>query len=67
MQLNAPWLKPAIWGAVVGSVATMIVGFSWEAMYLRTRSSHASGREMSRWSASICSSSAKLSCWGAFS
>jgi hypothetical protein len=29
MQLNAPWLKPAIWGAIVGSVATMIIGFSW--------------------------------------
>ena len=29
MQLNAPWLKPAVWGAVVGSVVTMIVGFSW--------------------------------------
>jgi aminoglycoside phosphotransferase (APT) family kinase protein len=29
MQLNAPWLKPAVWGAIVGSVITMIVGFSW--------------------------------------
>lgn len=23
------WLKPGIWGAVVGSILTMIVGFSW--------------------------------------
>jgi hypothetical protein len=23
------WLKPACWGAVVGAVAIMIVGFSW--------------------------------------
>ena len=29
MQLQAPWLKPAVWGVVVGAVATMIVGFSW--------------------------------------
>ena len=29
MQLQAPWLKPALWGVVGGSVATMIVGFSW--------------------------------------
>lgn len=29
MQLQAPWLKPAIWGVVVGSVATMIIGFNW--------------------------------------
>lgn len=29
MQLHAPWLKPAVWGLIVGSVSTMIVGFSW--------------------------------------
>jgi hypothetical protein len=29
MQLNVPWLKPAVWGVVVGAVATMIAGFSW--------------------------------------
>jgi hypothetical protein len=29
MQLQAPWLKPAVWGAVVGGIATMIIGFSW--------------------------------------
>jgi hypothetical protein len=23
------WLKPAFWGAVIGAVAIMIVGFSW--------------------------------------
>jgi hypothetical protein len=28
MQLPA-WTKPAVWGAVVGGVATMIVGFSY--------------------------------------
>jgi hypothetical protein len=28
MQLNAPWLRPAVWGAIIGSVTTMIVGFS---------------------------------------
>ena|ERR1700675_1564538 len=26
---RSSWLKPAIWGVVLGSVATMIVGFSW--------------------------------------
>jgi hypothetical protein len=29
MQLNVPWLKPAVWGAVIGAVVMMIVGFSW--------------------------------------
>jgi hypothetical protein len=29
MQRNVPWLKPALWGVVLGSAATMIVGFSW--------------------------------------
>jgi hypothetical protein len=28
MQVRA-WLKPGIWGAVVGSILTMIVGFGW--------------------------------------
>jgi hypothetical protein len=29
MQLQVPWLKPAVWGVVVGAVGTMIIGFSW--------------------------------------
>lgn len=29
MQLHVPWLKPAVWGVVVGAVGTMIVGFTW--------------------------------------
>jgi hypothetical protein len=29
MQLQVPWLKQAVWGVIVGSVGTMIVGFSW--------------------------------------
>ncbi len=29
MTLQAPWLKPAVWGAIIGGVVTMIVGFSW--------------------------------------
>jgi creatinine amidohydrolase/Fe(II)-dependent formamide hydrolase-like protein len=29
MPLQVPWLKPAVWGVVIGAVATMIVGFSW--------------------------------------
>jgi hypothetical protein len=29
MQTKAPWLKPGIWGAVLGSITTMIVGFAW--------------------------------------
>ena len=29
MQVKLPWLKPALWGAVIGSVATMILGFGW--------------------------------------
>lgn len=29
MQLNVPWLKPGIWGVVIGVIGTMIVGFNW--------------------------------------
>jgi hypothetical protein len=29
MKLHLPWFKPAAWGAVVGAVVTMFVGFSW--------------------------------------
>jgi hypothetical protein len=29
MQVQRAWLKPGVWGAVIGSILTMIVGFSW--------------------------------------
>jgi len=29
MQVQGAWLKPGVWGAVIGSILTMIVGFSW--------------------------------------
>jgi hypothetical protein len=29
MQMRQAWLKPGIWGAVIGCIVTMIVGFSW--------------------------------------
>ncbi len=29
MQVQRAWMKPGIWGAIIGSVLTMIVGFSW--------------------------------------
>jgi hypothetical protein len=29
MKLQAPWLKPGIWGVVIGVIGTMIVGFNW--------------------------------------
>lgn len=29
MQLQYGWVKPGIWGAVIGSILTMVVGFSW--------------------------------------
>jgi hypothetical protein len=29
MQLQVPWLKQTVWGVIVGSVGTMIIGFSW--------------------------------------
>jgi hypothetical protein len=30
----APWLKPGIYGAIVGGIATMIVGFNFAGWYL---------------------------------
>ena len=29
MPVHVPWLKPTVWGAILGAVATMIIGFSW--------------------------------------
>jgi dienelactone hydrolase len=29
MQVLRAWFKPGVWGVVVGSILTMIVGFSW--------------------------------------
>ncbi|PYM94044.1 MAG: hypothetical protein DME04_08995 [Candidatus Rokuibacteriota bacterium] len=29
MTVQAPWIKPAVWGAIGGGVATVIIGFSW--------------------------------------
>ena len=29
MQVQYGWLKSGIWGAVIGSILTMIVGFNW--------------------------------------
>ncbi len=29
MMVQPVWLKPGIWGAVVGAVLTMILGFGW--------------------------------------
>src|SRR5690349_24602383 len=29
MMVKPVWLKPGIWGAVVGGVVTMILGFGW--------------------------------------
>ena len=29
MKLQVPWFRPAAWGAVIGSIATMFVGFAW--------------------------------------
>jgi len=29
MQVQHAWIKPGVWGAVIGSILTMIVGFSW--------------------------------------
>jgi len=29
MQVQQAWIKPGVWGAVIGSILTMIVGFNW--------------------------------------
>jgi hypothetical protein len=29
MSTKLPWLKAAVWGAVVGVIGTMVIGFTW--------------------------------------
>ena len=29
MTMNVPWLKPALWGAVLGAAVITIAGFTW--------------------------------------
>jgi dienelactone hydrolase len=29
MQVQRAWMKPGVWGAIIGSILTMIVGFNW--------------------------------------
>lgn len=29
MQVEHGWIKPGIWGVVIGSILTMVVGFNW--------------------------------------
>lgn len=29
MQVRYGWIKPGVWGAIIGSFLTMIVGFNW--------------------------------------
>ncbi|HTO11489.1 MAG TPA: hypothetical protein VMQ51_07945 [Candidatus Binatia bacterium] len=36
MQIQVPWLKPMLWGAVLGAVVTMIGGFGWMGWTLGT-------------------------------
>jgi hypothetical protein len=37
MEMQTPtWLKPAIMGAIVGGIATMLVGFNYGGWYLRS-------------------------------
>ena len=50
MQTQRAWLKPGIWGAVIGSILTMIVGFSWGGW---TTSSTANQLAMSRADAAV--------------
>ena len=38
------WIKPAVWGAVVGAVGVMIVGFSWMGWNPRPHHHEISGR-----------------------
>ncbi len=50
MQVQRAWLKPGVWGAVIGSILTMIVGFSWGGW---TTSSSANQLAMSRADAAV--------------
>ena len=50
MQVQVAWLKPTVWGAVIGSILTMIVGFSWGGW---TTSSTASQMAMTKADAAV--------------
>ena len=34
------WIKPGVWGAVIGAVALMIIGFSWWGWTLSSTAEH---------------------------
>ena len=34
------WVKPGVWGAVIGAVAMMIIGFSWWGWTLSSTAEH---------------------------
>ena len=52
MQIQRAWMKPGIWGAVIGSILTMIVGFTWGGW---TTSTTANQLAMSRAEAAVTS------------
>ena len=41
MQVQHAWIKPGVWGAVVGGILTMIVGFNWGGWTTSSTANHA--------------------------
>ena len=35
-----PWIKPGVWGAVIGAVAMLIIGFAWWGWTLSSTAEH---------------------------
>ena len=53
------WIKPAIWGAIVGSIATVGLGFSWGGWILPSRAENMANRAVTEALAPVCVSQSR--------
>ena len=48
------WIKPAIWGAIVGSIATLSLGFGWGGWMLSSGAENMASRAVTAALAPVC-------------
>lgn len=53
------WIKPAIWGAIAGSIATVAIGFSWGGWMLPSGAERVASRAVTEALAPICVSQSR--------